>query len=120
MVGEICYASPTALRSKVSDMRPLPHRAVVPISIDNRGAESVWLHRLRIPAPNLMLYGGKHGRLWTERVTLVRERGSTGDISEVRIAKGPPQELGGDVLVAAEPRIVPGGELATMLGSIFR
>jgi hypothetical protein len=120
MEGELCYASPTALRTKVSDMRLLPHRAVVPVSIDNRGAESVWLHRLRIPAPNLMLYAGQHGRLWTERVTLVRERGSTGDISEVRIAKGSPQELGSDVLVAAEARIEPGGELAAMLGSMFR
>jgi hypothetical protein len=120
MEGELCYASPTALRTNVSEMRPLPHRAVVPVSIDNRGAESVWLHRLRIPAPNLMLYSGQHGRLWTERVTLVRERGSTGDISEVRIAKGPPSELGSDVLVAGEARIEPGNELATMLGSIFR
>jgi hypothetical protein len=120
MEGELCYASPTALRTKVSEMRPFPHRAVVPVSIDNRGAESVWLHRLRIPAPNLMLYAGKHGRLWTERVTLVRERGSDGDISEVRIAKGPPQELGSDVLVAGEARIEPGLELATMLGSMFR
>jgi hypothetical protein len=120
MEGELCYASPTALRTKASDMRPLPHRAVVPISIDNRGAESVWLHRLRIPAPNLMLYGGKHGRLWTQRVTLFRERGSTGDISEVRIAKGPPSELGDDVLVAGEARIEPGSELAAMLGSMFR
>ncbi len=108
MEGELCYASPTALLTKVSEMRPYPHRAVVPVSIDNRGAESVWLHRLRIPAPNLMLYSGKHGRLWTERVTLVRERGSTGDISEVRIAKGPPVELGDDVGVAADARIEPG------------
>jgi hypothetical protein len=120
MEGELCYASPTALRTKVSEMRPFPHRALVPVAIDNRGVESVWLHRLRIPAPNLMLYAGKHGRLWTERVTLVRERGSTGDISQVRIAKGPPYELGDDVLVAGQARIEPGGELAAMLGSIFR
>ena len=120
MEGELCYASPTTLRTKVSEMRPLPHRAVVPVSIDNRGSESVWLHRLRIPAPNLMLYAGQHGRLWTERVTLFRERGSTGDISEVRIAQGPPSELGSDVLVAGEARIEPGGELAAMLGSMFR
>jgi hypothetical protein len=120
MEGELCYASPTALRTKVAELRPFPHRAIVPVSIDNRGVESVWLHRLRIPAPNLMLYAGKHGRLWTERVTLVRERGSTGDISEVRIAKGAPIELGEDVVVAGEARIEPGGELAAMLGSMFR
>jgi hypothetical protein len=120
MEGELCYASPTTLRTKVAEMRPFPHRAVVPVSIDNRGSENVWLHRLRIPAPNLMLYAGQHGRLWTERVTLVRERGTSGDINAVRIATGPPGELGDDVNVAASARIEPVGELAAMLGSMFR
>jgi hypothetical protein len=118
--GELCYASPTALKTQVADMRPYPHRAVVPVSIDNRGAQSVWLHRLRIPAPNLMLYSGQHGRLWTERVTLVRSRGETGDISEVQIASAPPGELGSDVIVAARARVEAVGELAAILGSMFR
>lgn len=70
-VGQLCYASRTRGRLTRSAIDHRVDRAVVSVSIANRGAEPLRFERVRLPVPNLSLYIAGDGTLWTNQV-LVR------------------------------------------------
>lgn len=85
--GELCYAVRTAARMGVDDLPLRPHRAVIPITLENEGLDPMILTRVAVPMPYLALYADRHGRLWSGAVRFVRD---ADDDTRVRIDPGPP------------------------------
>lgn len=71
--GELCFADKTHARHSLEDIPARPHRAVTPITIENRSAKMLTIDKLSIPLPYLALYGGDDGSLWTDPITLQHE-----------------------------------------------
>jgi hypothetical protein len=108
MEGELCYASRTAGRLRLSDLELRPHRAVVPVVIRNQAKEPLLVERIRILMQYLSLYRAANGTFWTPQLTV--ERASTGDLAALHVEKEPPREAVGARLVR-EPRSEPNSSL---------
>lgn len=101
-VGELCYASRTAGRLSLDEIPIRPHRAVTPVTIDNRAVTPLIVQRLLVPIPTLALYADAGGTLWTQGVTLTRDGDADAAIARVdgappTVREGPPERI-------AEPR----------------
>jgi len=88
--GELCYATTTHCRLNLKDLPQRPHRAITPVVIRNQADTTLSVERLNVPAPLLPLYAASNGRLWTPKVTLIREE--DGDMAELKFDDTPPQE----------------------------
>jgi hypothetical protein len=103
--GELCYAGRTQARHDPKDLPDRPHRAITPLTIQNKAASPLPLEKISLPVPMLALYGDAGGKLWTQAVTLTREGQS--DLASVRIDSS--QKAGGPELTRlAGPRQEPG------------
>ena len=99
--GELCYASRTAARLRRDHLLTVPHRAVTLVRLRNQADDDLLLERLNLPVPNLALFADARGDLWTQSVSV--ERGSDGELAEVRIEADPPAAAAGAERLA-EPR----------------
>jgi hypothetical protein len=97
--GELCYASRTFCRTRLEDVRRLPHRAVTEVRIDNRAERVLAFERISIPANRLALFWGEDGRIWTESVDF--ERKDDTEFADLSIADGPPASMPDANLLAA-------------------
>jgi hypothetical protein len=93
------------VRYNLQNLATRPSRAITVVRISNLAPTVLPLARLRLPLPNLSLYSGEDGGLWTEFVTL--ERRHDGDLAEIRLAAAAPPEAGRCTLVSP-PRTVMG------------
>ena len=101
--GELCYAMRTALRMRLADVPRRPHRAITAVHINNRGPDSLRLHRIRLPVQHLTLFTDAVGELWTEALEMSRK-----DAGEATIALRPtPPEIAGRTDRMSPPRIPP-------------
>jgi hypothetical protein len=71
--GELCYAGRTQARHDPKELPDRPHRAITPLTIQNKAASPLPLEKISLPVPMLALYGDDAGKLWTQAVTLTRE-----------------------------------------------
>ena len=102
--GELCYASRTLARTRLDEVPLRPHRVVTPLTIENRAENHLRIDRVNIPCPNLSVFVGERGFLWTEAVTLVREE--DGDLARLRIHEGASEPArGGDRLTTPRERV---------------
>lgn len=99
--GELCYASRTHCKTRVEDLRYLPHRAFTPVRIDNQAETALAFERVSIPVHRLALYRAPDSRLWTESVELLRTDDS--EFAELSIDDRPPRFVTTKVRLA-EPR----------------
>lgn len=90
LAGELCYASRTRAHVSVEDITPHPHRARTVVQVKNRAEDPLRLDRLSVPVRHLSLYASDDNSLWTERVTLTRER--DGGLAALRVGEGAPPE----------------------------
>lgn len=74
--GEICYASRTRARTRVELLGHIPHRAITPVEIVNKAADTLQIEQLRIPVTALRLYDAE-GQLWTDGIGFTRELGGS-------------------------------------------
>lgn len=88
-VGELAYSSRSKARTELESLSALPHCAISAVHVVNQGASNLSLEQLRLPTQNLSLFETPQGRLWTERVTLVRE--ADGEMAAVKIDEKPPE-----------------------------
>lgn len=88
--GELCYATRTAGRLRLADLPLRAHRAVTPIHVRNRADDALLLDRLQLPVQYLSIYQAPNVSLWTEAVTVERDRG--GELAAVRFGRGAPPE----------------------------
>lgn len=99
--GELCYASRTHARLRLQDLPARPYRATTPVLVRNESAEPMLLERLSLPVANLALYSTPDGFLWTQAVTMTREK--DGDMAALELGTVPPSEAQRAKQVA-EPR----------------
>jgi hypothetical protein len=71
--GELCYASQTRALLRLDNVPASPFRAIVPVTIDNQGEDSVTLERINVPIPHLTLYCDGH-KFWTSALTILRDK----------------------------------------------
>lgn len=100
--GELCYAVPIKARIHIEQVAFRPHRAITQIRIINHAEDDLLLERLNLPVPNLSLYLDDLNRFWTETVSV--ERMASGVLAEVRLGKGPPQDIASEAKKMAGPR----------------
>lgn len=98
LVGELCYASRTAGRLKLTDLPRRPHRAITPMRIRNLAKDALLLQRVKVPVQYLTLYHSKSGGLWTQTATVLREQ--DGDLAALQLGRKAPAEAAGATLLA--------------------
>ncbi|MGY6586922.1 MAG: hypothetical protein ACXIUB_01405 [Wenzhouxiangella sp.] len=81
--GELCYSGRTHARHDPKDLPDRPHRAITPLTIQNRATSPLPIEKISLPVPWLALYGDQTGRLWTQSVTMTRD--SETDLASVRV-----------------------------------
>lgn len=86
--GELCYAARTEARHSREELPLRPHRAVTPVTIENRSTEWLTIDKLSIPLPCLAVYGGPEGALWTDSISLQH----TDDSQLANLVVGPAPE----------------------------
>ena len=104
ITGELCYSAKTSARLHLGNLPIRPHRVVSAVRIRNRASDILSLEKLKMPLPNLSLFAGLDGRLWTEQIALDREE--DGDFAEMKLDKAPP-EIAGKTEKVAGPREKP-------------
>lgn len=92
ITGEMCYSAKTSARINLENLPIRPHRVVSAVRIRNRASDILSLEKLKMPMPNLSIFAGADGRLWTEQITL--DRGEGGDFAEMKLGKAPPEIAG--------------------------
>ncbi|MFA9461359.1 hypothetical protein [Thiohalorhabdus methylotrophus] len=88
--GELAYAARTQARLDPDGLPPTPHWAITRVRLRNETRTPMPMERLNLPVPNLTLYEGGDGRLWTENVTLTL--GPDSDSAAVVMEKAKPAE----------------------------
>ncbi len=101
--GELCYASTTHCRQDLSEIPLYPYRTITPVLIQNRSKQTLVLERLSLPVHFLSVYGSPENRLWTSRVSLRWEHGTT--VSMEIEAQAPAQA--GKTQILCGPRYEP-------------
>ncbi len=103
MGGELCYAVRTKARLRLENLPVRPHRVFSMVHIVNRAETNLSFARVKIPVPQMSVYGASDGQLWTEKVTLERDQ-DEGDAT-VRLGSGPPPQAADATLIHG-PRTV--------------
>lgn len=88
--GELCYAARTAARMNLDNVLLRPERAITSVVLRNRADDMLLLERISLPVTALSLFKDAGGNLWTEEVTVERDR--EGKMAAVRLGKAPPSE----------------------------
>jgi hypothetical protein len=119
LVGELCYASRTAGRLAIDELPIRPHRAVTPVTLDNRAATPLVVQRVLVPVPTLALYADQDGGLWTQGVSLTRE--ADVDQAVARVESTPPVVARGPAERLADPRTAaPATAVVRAFSRLFR
>lgn len=111
--GELCYASQTRALLRLDNVPYSAFRAVVPVTIDNRGEDSFTLERLNVPVPHLTLYCDGE-KFWTSALTIVRETNL--ETAKLHIEATPPR---GATVVAPPRRPIRGGVFDRAVDLLF-
>lgn len=105
--GEMCYASRTRARTEATESTISPHKVVTPITIINRGLESVKIEHIRVPLTNLGLYTNEAGGLVSNSLSMILHE----DSKETSIEIVPIQKQKGKFQLVSPPRFEPDNSL---------
>lgn len=100
--GELCYADRTRARHDPAELPDRAHRAITPLTIQNKATTPLALEKISLPVPMLALYGDEHGKLWTQKVTLIRQE--HGELASIQIEGRVPGDDAARTRLA-EPRV---------------
>jgi hypothetical protein len=116
--GELAYAGRTGAHLLLENLKSHRGRAITRVRVRNHGEDELLLERINLPVPSLSLYVDRSGTLWTEAVTVSREK--DGHMARVRLDRAPPKVTGGAELVseARSPQI--DNVLVRAIGSFLR
>ena len=89
--GDLCYAARTAGRLDLDLIPRRYHRVITPITVRNRGRETLPVERIQLPSKYLSLYETDDRFLWTDALTLARESDDEG--ASVKVEKGAPPDI---------------------------
>ena len=91
--GTLCYATRTAGRLRLDRLPLRLHRALTPLTVENRTAEPLALERIQLPVPHLSVYGTPDDVLWTDPVRMTHR--SVDEGAAIDIQEGPPPDRAG-------------------------
>ncbi len=106
--GQLCYAARSLVRVQLDSlMPPRVDQIVTRATLRNESDGPLDIERIALPVPQLSIYQGTDGWLWTEAVTLAREpnvglarlevhRGAPSGVPEARRLAGPRAAQHGD------------------------
>jgi hypothetical protein len=114
--GELCYASTTYCRQDLREVPVYPCRAITPVLIKNKSGQTLVMERLSLPVHYLTVYGTADNKLWTSRVSVKWEHGST---VSVDIEAQPPAEAGKAQLLCAPRHEPEKGGVIRAVASLF-
>ena len=114
--GELCYASTTYCRQDLREVPRYPYRAITPVLIQNRSKQTLVMERLSLPVHYLSVYGSEEATLWTSRVSLKWEHGTT---VAMDIEAQPPAEAGKARLLCAPRHEPEKGGVIRAVASLF-
>lgn len=114
--GELCYAVRTRAALEAERLLALPHRAVTPVTVDNRSPQPLTVERMKLPVRHLALYTAPDRALWTEAVSLTSRDGS--EMASLEIDRRPPPEAGAAERLTG-PREDEGGFLTRAFSSLL-
>ena len=117
LTGHKAYAVSASCRVDLEGLPVRPHRAVTPLRIKNPGPGALDFVRIAVPVPNLSLYAGEGGRLWTETLKLTRRDDNHG-VADAEVQAGAPAQAGESQLVAP-PREVAGTRILRVFDTLF-
>ena len=115
--GELCYASKTQGRLSLEEVPFRPHRATVPVLIVNKDETILSLERLNLPVGYLSLFSSPQGQLWTQDVTITREKGM--DSGTFNIGEDPSSYIQDAALVFGPRNQTKKGVLTRTLSLLF-
>lgn len=106
-IGEMCYFSRTRARTEATDSVIAPHKAVTPITVINRGTESVKIEHIRVPVINLGLYTNESGEFVTNSLSMILHENSKETSMEIT----PIERQKGEFQLISTPRVEPDNSL---------
>ena len=115
--GELCYSGKISARLQRDNLPISQHRAITQVRLHNQAEDDLLLERINLPVPNLALFVGEGGRLWTQTVSV--ERSSDAKRAEVRIEDAPPVEAGKVERVAEARSAMPRNVFSRALGALL-
>lgn len=101
--GEMCYFSRTRARTEAAESVISPHKVVTPITVINRGTESVKIERIRVPVINLGVYTNENGEFFTNSLSMVLHENSKETTMEII----PINRQKGEFQLISTPRVEP-------------
>lgn len=87
--GELCYAAKTQARHSRAEIPLRSHRAVTPVTIENKSDQLLTINKFSIPVPFLAVYGSADGTLWTDPISLQHDGNHA--LTRFKISKQPPE-----------------------------
>jgi hypothetical protein len=111
--GELCYASQTRALLRLDNAPVSAFRAIVPVTIDNQGENSVTLERINVPIPHLTLYCDGH-KFWTSALTILLEKQL--ETAKLHIEAAPPAN---SAVITAPRRPIRGGVFDRAVDLLF-
>lgn len=88
--GTLCYATRTRARLEPTDLRR-GQRISTAVFVTNQHAEPLQIERLALPLPQMSIFLGEDGRLWTESASVAYNPNVK---APARIGHAPPAEAG--------------------------
>lgn len=101
--GGFSYAASTRALTTFDAFPFSPLLAVTPLLIRNSARTPLHVERLNLPVPFLSLFEGENGALWTESVTLERDKDHE-ELAVLRFGRGAPPEAGPTARRVSGPR----------------
>lgn len=117
MHGVLCYATTTACRLQLEDVRVRPHRAITEVVIDNATAKELLLERMQLPVDYLGLFLARDGALWTPDIEFHHEEGQ--ELQPLEVKRSSAQAGEGRPLVTPPRRRAAGNVLVRAFSSLF-
>lgn len=114
--GELCYLSRTHARLSPEKLHVRTDRAITPVTVRNLASSTLLLERFKVPVPQLALFEGEAGTLWT--APLIIERDDSSDL-DVQLQPGPPPQALRDAPLSPARERVERLRMGRALGSLF-
>ncbi|MFH1841638.1 MAG: hypothetical protein ABIF77_00385 [bacterium] len=89
--GELCYAQKTSARLQLENLLVRPHRVLSAVQVRNRTDANLAVEKIKLPLPNMSIFGSPDGALWTEVVTF--QRREAGEHAILELSKKPPSHV---------------------------
>ena len=115
--GELCYAARSPGQLELSDLKPKYNQAITCVEIHNSADNLLEFDRINLPVTFLSLFADSENRLWTEKITLLRDENE--EFARLDISETASSRVNQSRLVANPREIADGGLLLRAFNALF-